>query len=675
MNSLEAVTRTSTWTALFSVASTLLAIPALHAQQTPIERPGITRLSSDHGQVAPQAQATVNVHLKLHSKAAFDSAVEALYTPGSPTYHRWMTSSARRAYAPTAAELASVKKELEAHGLTVAAVSGSALRASGTMSNLESAFQTQFHEFEHGGKTFYSNVSAARLAGGAGDLVSSVTGLSGVRLESHAKRATNPHTGKPVPAFPLSKAKSGFAGLITNNCFGPPFALELTTSGKLPTGVFFGNAYTQGETTCGWTPAQIRNHYDLDPAYKAKIDGTGQTIVLVEGPTDATAMQADLQTFDRLSGLPALPSSKLHVIYPDGRPSPKTGFFWQNETNLDLQWAHAIAPGASITVLIMPDNMLSSFEYAIQYATEHTLGNVISNSYGIAEYAIDRSTAAGFDEVIEDAAAAGIAVNFSTGDSGDDGTGAPNAGGASSPSDSPHATAVGGTSLNVPSVPKNYSDTGWGNNQTLLSISKTVLIDPPGNGGFVGGAGGGESIYFAKPAWQRSIIGKGRQQPDIAEVADPYTGVPIVLGNQIVIYGGTSLACPIFSAIWTMADERAGESLGQAAPLLTQLAARGNAIEDIVPVSTPTNVAGTIFNSSGAKFYSASALMAPLYTTTRFTSAFWEVPTAYGGGPGLYVDLSFGTDSSLQTSRGWDNVTGWGVPNGFTFINAAARLK
>ena len=679
MKSLQVVQRTSNWkwAGLLSIGTAVLAVPALQAQQTAIEAPGITHISSDHGPVQPQQQTTVTVHLKMHNETAFDQSVAALYTQGSPTYHHWMTDSDLAAYAPSAAEQKTVTQELQSHGLTVLPSQSDSfsVRASGTMSSMESAFQTQIHEFERGGQTFHANVTPARLAGPGGDLVQGVTGLSGLKMQSYLKQAVNPRTGKPMPLIPISKATGGFAGALTNNCFGAPFPVTLTTAGaSLPVGSYYGNAYTQGNTVCGWTPKQVQVHYGLDKAYTAGYDGKKQTIVLVEGPTEESAMRTDFDTFNKLSGLVPATTSNLQVLYPDGQPSPLLGYYWQGETDLDLQWAHAIAPQAKIVVLIMPSEDWQEFEYAIQYTMNNKLGNVISNSYGLSEYESGPVTIKGFDQVIEMAAAKGIAVNFSSGDGGDGGTGAPNAGGTSFPADSGYATAVGGTSLGVPSG-SGTAESGWGNNQTLLSFSQTGVVDPPIMSGFVGGAGGGESTIFAKPSWQSSIPGANRQVPDISAVADPYTGAAFVEGGAIGSIGGTSLSCPIFSAIWALADQRAGQPLGQAGPLLAKLQASGKSITDVVPVSSPTNVAGIVFDSAGSTYYSASALMAPLYTTTQFTSAFWEVPAALGGGPGFYVDLSFGTDSSLQTAAGWDNVTGWGIPNGLTFINAAAALK
>ncbi len=134
--------------------------------------------------------------------------------------------------------------------------------------------------------------------------------------------------------------------------------------------------------------------------------------------------------------------------------------------------------------------------------------------------------------------------------------------------------------------------------------------------------------------------------------------------------GGTSLSCPAFSAIWAIANQRASQIhhkptlLGQAAPIIASL--DGDGLTDVTDYSSPTNVAGVVFTSQGANLYSPSQLVEPLENTRKFVSALWN------DGPDIWLTLSFGTDSSLVTGPGWDNVTGWGTPNGLGFINSAA---
>ncbi len=668
-----------------SLACTLLAGSALHAQSL-IERPRVADISSDHGPIQPQKQLTVTVHLNLRNEAAFNKAVNDLYTPGSPTYHQWMTNSDIARYAPAPSDVETVKKELQSHGLSVLSVSSDnlSIRARGPASGVESAFQTQIHEFQRQGKVFHANVSPASLAGPAASIVHGVTGLTSVGMRPYIKYQVDPRTGKlhtaakpPVPApggraaaTKVKKASGGFSDIATNNCFTNPLTVSLTTYGaSLPVGVYYGNDYDDTPLVCAWTPSQIQDHYGLTAAYKKGLDGTGQTIVIVDGPTDGVQLTADLAQFSTLAGLPATNSSNFKVLYPDGKPTELAleNFNWQDEASLDVEWAHSIAPGAKIVVEIMPTEDWDEFEFAIDYARQNKLGSVISNSYGYPEALFGAATVKGFEQVLKKAAAAGINVNFSTGDGGDEGLGAPDAGGQSYPATSAYVTAIGGTSIGIPNGTATGAEVGWGNNANILSFAVNDVLDPPLALGSLGGSGGGVSTFITKPSWQKSFPGTGRQEPDISALGDPYTGAVFVeYGTPLAGIGGTSLSCPIFSAIWAIADQKAGKALGQAAPLLAKLPA--GAINDVVPVSSPTNVAGIVFDSAGPTYYSSDALLAPLYTTTQYYSAFWNLE-------GEYVDISFGTDTSLTVTSGWDNVTGWGVPNGLSFINAAAKAK
>ena len=144
---------------------------------------------------------------------------------------------------------------------------------------------------------------------------------------------------------------------------------------------------------------------------------------------------------------------------------------------------------------------------------------------------------------------------------------------------------------------------------------------------------------------------------------DPTSGL-----QYVGVVGGTSLAAPIFSGIWTLANEFAGTSLGQAAPYIA--AAPSPLISDVFPLTGPNNVVGSITNPTGTTAYSPTELSQPLFTTTQFVSSLWDV------GQGQYINLSFGTDSSLNVTQGWDNVTGYGTPNlgaALTLLGATAK--
>jgi len=189
---------------------------------------------------------------------------------------------------------------------------------------------------------------------------------------------------------------------------------------------------------------------------------------------------------------------------------------------------------------------------------------------------------------------------------------------------------------------------------------------PPLQLGFQGGAGGGTSLTFAKPSFQSSLPGTKRMVPDISMLADPFTGVEIIetIDGQLSVgvIGGTSLACPMFSAVMGIASQKAGHGLGQAAQLVYNLPA--GAVSDVVATSSPDNVTGVV---NGTTVETADDLAAPLDGTTGYFSALYNSPFST-----RWFVLTFGTDSSLTTGPGWDNVTGVGTPDGLNFVNALA---
>lgn len=673
------------------IALTLLAtISSAHAQ--PVEDNVSTgiRYSSDLGPVDPSTEINVTVHLKLPKQAEFDKAVDALYDPESPTFHKWMTEKELKTYAPADAQIEVVRKELEKQGLAILSTeaNGFTIRARGSASNVARAFNTELHQYRHNGTTFRANVQNARLSGEAGNYVSTVAGLESHQAHPFMVQAINPQTKKPYASMALTASTTAtisknLRDIMLDQCLSTPAAYDFQSGTPATNGVYFGNVYLVGNAilslSCDYSAVNLQAAYGLPAAYKKGLDGTGQTIVLVEAYGYPT-IEKDANVFNDLMGLPALTSSNFKIVYPEGQPAdPNAGILlgWNDEIALDLDWAHAMAPGAKIVMVVAAGQDSEDLQAAVQYAASHNLGYSVSNSYGIDTDLIAGSLEQkSWDQVLEVAAAKGISVNFATGDSGDNGLGTP-VGAPSVPSDSPHATAVGGTTiLNQVGSATGTITTGWGTVGNYL-MQGGVVQDPPNGSFFKGGAGGGESIFFAKPSWQKALPGTGRQTPDVSALADPYTGVPIVVADQFGAsflqqgWGGTSLASPIFSAIWAIANQKAGAPLGQAARAIAALPAGD--IQDVLPTtpSSVTNPAGIVFDQNGSTYYSAADLFSgSLETNTGFTSAIWP----FVGGD-TYAVIGFGVDTSLTVTPGWDNVTGYGTPNGLTFINAVAAKK
>ena len=661
---------------LILAAISVFATASIQAQNLP--EPNTAKVlarAADLGPVAGSKDQVLTVLLKLHNQAAYDQAVEELYNPESPTFHKWFSEADFEKYAPTTAEVRAVRAELEKQGLSVVSIDPQnfSIRVHGSTATVEKAFQTQLHTLNYKDRTFQVHVRDAKLTGAAGELVDTVVGLDRHDARPQILFAKDPLTGKALSSKQIT-SKETAAQLF--NISGTPISAPTLYTLKalattLPVATYYGTVYNQGGSRqpISYTPAQLQAHYGLSSLIKQGYDGTGQTIALVEAYGYASA-EADANLSAKTFGLPALNSKNFEVIYSDGKPANPhdadlTG--WTYEIALDIQSAHAIAPGAKIDVVTSAAQDNEDFIAALQYIISHKLANTVSSSWETdEEFLAGPAEQNAYNSILKRGAAAGISFQFSSGDSGDLGLGTPQ-GSVMVPCNSPYATAVGGTSiLNDPSSSRQIV-TGWG---TDINILDEVFIADPPTPAFIAGAGGGESQFFAKPSWQKALPGTGRQVPDVSALADPYTGFPLVVtfeGEQLAIpgYGGTSLASPIFTAIWAIADQYNGKPLGFAAPAVAKL--KDGDITDVVGTTdlNVSNPAGTIYDTNGATFYSALDLFdgsAPGQTQTEYVSALW--PERYND---LY-SIAFGLDTSLTVTPGWDNVTGFGEPNGLPFI-------
>jgi|HubBroStandDraft_6_1064221.scaffolds.fasta_scaffold10219_3 subtilase family serine protease len=625
---------------------------------------------------------TVTVWLNQHNKAAFDELVHQMYQKGSPNYHKWLTREQYNAnFAPTAADVATAREFLTSHNLQVSAVdkNNHFISAQGKVSDMQSAFHVQINRFQRNGETFRANTSEPLVEGAASKVVASIQGLSDLKYKPYVMRPINPETGTAFPYTPLASAVGPDGLFFNGNCFTSPITRKFRTGHGGPEGVYSGNRYGSKITSgaphlppCGYDALDIQKGYGLQALYKKSLSGTGQTIAIIDAFGSDTIVP-DTTEFTTLNNLPPLVvGTNFQIYYPSGPTSCGSSCGWNDETTLDVQWSHTVAPGANVALVLAADNSFTNLDTAILYAIETGLGNSISNSWGIEEELLAEflpSELVVENNLSELGASLGMSVNFSTGDKGDffaaDGFTT-----VSMPASSPYSTGVGGTSLFLkPSRAMNFQ-TGWGNNETrIAAATPNPPIVPPLQLGFIYGAGGGTSGVWSAPSYQSSLSSSWRMVPDISYVADPYTGVEIVITpdgiagdpQEVGVIGGTSLACPMFSAMWAIANQAAGVPLGQAAPLLYGLPS--GAITDVTDVNSPSNVSGTIYSPPNPPTpESASDLAQPLGNTTDFVSAF------YNGTSTRWYVLTFGTDSSLTTSAGWDNVTGLGTPNGLTFV-------
>lgn len=620
------------------------------------------------GPADPSESIELTVWLNVHNRQQLDAVAEDLYDPSSPHYRAWLSFSQIAAdYAPTAHEADTVKEFLSAHNLSVVGADPNHfyVEARGTVAQVSAAFRVQMSNFNVRGEVIRSNTTDPYIEGAAAAVVHHVSGLSNQRSENLMRQRHTPPAA--APSLGAAQTTPPLTSVFSSNCFHPPVTESVTTNGGLPAATFKGNLYDSTTTGgCGYTPPEVHTAYNLPALYKEGYQGKGQTIVIFEICGSPT-VESDTNAFSVEFGLPPLTSSNFSVVE---YPSPSFCSSPNIEENLDVEWAHAIAPGANIVVLVTPGQLTfpQDLDFALLYAIINHPGNVMSFSYGEPEIFLDTADIEETSLIIEIAALSGISANFSSGDDGDyTPFGLPAT--VLYPASSPYATAVGGISLALNSSNAIEWQAGWGNNINLLDDSGYVE-DPPTFGFFYAGSGGGSSGIFPKPAFQKKIPGSFRRLPDISWIADPYTGVVIAvteLGTypplQWLVIGGTSASCPMFSGLWAIANEEAGTPLGQAARYVYSMPS--STITDIVPVGSSTNVTATVTDVFGTTSYSADELAAPLYGTTVYYDAMWIVP--------LYQDtielVTFGTDSHLRTAPGWDDVTGVGVPNPKAFAD------
>ncbi len=652
-------------------AARSIPAPSLPAPSLPAHvAQGIAMIGTPLGRETAATPLSLTVWLNLHDRQALDARVAALTDPASPSYHQWLKPSDLAAYLPTASEVSAVRREIETHNLKVVSIDpyNLSIRIQGATSDVETAFGTQINRYSVRGKMVHVSLRAPQLTGAASAAFRGLGGLDSVQASPLYMRPVNLATGKPFPAV---RASSAAAQQASASCISAP--TSVTVSGvnavddKTPaTETISGLGYGAGETAaapypCGYTPAQVQGLYGLNSAYRLGYTGAGQTIVIIDAGLQPQA-QTDANVFSAMYGLPALNGSNYALYAPGGGVFTGAQYGTDIETDLDVEWAHAIAPGAKIALIQSYSGDDEDFQSSLLYAVTNHLGNVISLSYGNPETELSPLSLDVYNSIAELAAAQGISLQVSTGDSGDftaDGVPADVNGLASSPFD----TAVGGTSIVTSPTDGSVITAGWGNNinglaEPAANGSPGLIVDPPSTGSFYAGSGGGASRFFAKPAYQSGLSGTQRLLPDVSALADPFTGALTVYDVQGTTYltpiGGTSLASPVFSAMWAIFNQFSGHPLGQAAPFVAT--ASPSVIRDVLPVAGPDQVTATITDPSGTTTYSAISLAGPLGSTTEFASVLLN-------DGGIYYDLTFGTDSSLTVTPGWDNVTGYGTPD------------
>ena len=322
--------------------------------------------------------------------------------------------------------------------------------------------------------------------------------------------------------MPLLVALSGYGAAGKGTHFLPPKGW----TAHVPIHVSrFSNASQVG----GYSPDQLKAAYGLSQlnCTSSNSCGSGETIAIVDAYSDPTIAN-DLSVFSTEFGLPqcTVANGCFTLATPFGVPQQNSG--WDLEIALDVEWAHAMAPGAKILLVEANSSSFSDLMNAVNYAKAYPGVHVVSMSWGGSEFPSETA----YDNYFNASAVSFVA---SSGDSGN---------GVEWPAASPYVIGVGGTTLNLSSSGAVLSETAWS------------------------GSGGGISTYEAEPQYQEAVQSSGgRGVPDVAYDANPNTGVPVYESfgytgyKGWIIVGGTSMGAPQWSAIIAIIDSRRASAL------------------------------------------------------------------------------------------------------------------
>ncbi len=506
----------------------------------------LAKAANDRG-AAPDSLQLQRMHLVLQRSAAQESSLQQLiagmHTPGSANYHKWLTPAQfGQQFGPSDQDVNTVTSWLASHGFEVSGVKAGkqVIEFNGSVAQMRSAFGVQIHKYAVNGETHYATANEPQIPAALAPVVSGFVTLNNFRVkkDSHVlgQASFDPKTHTVKPSWTYGNS-SGVNFVMSPQDFGVQYDLPNTS---------------------------LNASY---PAGSPQYQGAGQSVAIIN---DANINIDLVNQFRTLFGLPANPPT---VIIDGNDPgveginNPDGPNYDSDEAYIDVEWSGAVAPKASIDMVIAADTDLESGLFlAAEDAIYSDIAPVLSLSFGACEAGIG-STNIFLNELTEQAAAQGQTVLVSSGDSGSaacDSSGAPFAvqgvnvsGFASTPWD----VAVGGTDFyysdwNNPSALTGQLGTYWSltpSQSPAVSLLQRIPEQPWNDSqygldtvsyyndfGFtsIGGGGGGASSAavcggnsynssgtctttlsgYLKPAWQTGVT--GTQTDGVRDVPD-----------------------------------------------------------------------------------------------------------------------------------------------------------
>ncbi|HEY5284021.1 MAG TPA: protease pro-enzyme activation domain-containing protein [Polyangia bacterium] len=512
----------------------------LEHNRHPLARPEL-----ETGRVPPD-QLMESMILLLHADSAQDQSLEALIRAqndsSSPLYHQWLTPGmyAER-FGISDSDVTSTTNWLISRGMRVEQVvnGGRQILFAGKAAQVETAFHTTMRTYRVNGEIHLANASDPEIPRGLASVVSGVVSL-------HDFRAIPTH----VPAKALRAENTQYHG-----------------------GVRFSTL----------VPQDVATIYNATPLYEQSIDGTGQSIAIIGG---SSIDLAAVRNFRNKFGLPA---KDPRIILAGTDPATKPGNVsdgYELEAHLDVEWAGAIAKNATIDFVTAASTVATEgLILAALYTVSHNVAPIVSISYGNCEQNSGVSANAFLNALWQQAAAQGISVLVSSGDSGAAGCDQMDAmvgtkTGVNAMGSTPYNTAVGGTQFDDVSNLGTY----WASTNDSVTQASALGYIPElawneSNTGGLFSTGGGQSLIYTKPAWQfgLGVLADGKRDvPDVAFAAAAQDCYLVYVGDELWGVGGTSASSPVFASIMALVLQKTGQAQGLLNPTLYALAYNQN---------------------------------------------------------------------------------------------------
>ncbi|MFZ2010021.1 MAG: S53 family peptidase, partial [Candidatus Sulfotelmatobacter sp.] len=463
--------------------------------------------------------------------------VDAQHNPESPYYHQWLTPEQYgERFGVSDADTAQIVSWLQEHGMQVEEVTAGrrSIIFSGTAAQVQTAFHTAIHTYKIGDEVHHANVNDPEIPAA---LVQVVGGV--VSLHDFHSEPMHGLVRKPSPDFSS------------------------------------GGAYYLA-------PADFATIYDLNPLYQQSITGSGQSVAIV---ARSNINIADARQFRTFFGLPA---NDPQIIVNGTDPG-----IWsaneETEADLDVEWSGAVARSATIKFVVSKStNSSDGVDLSAQYIVNHNLAPVMSTSFGLCEASLGSSGNSFLNSLWQQAAAEGITVFVSSGDSGAAGCDSASALTATHGRavnglcSTPYSVCVGGTEFNDLANPTLYwsPSNSSGTQASALSYIPEIVWNASGPDYGLWASGGGASAVYAKPSWQAGtgVPADGKRDvPDVALSSAGHDGYLIYQNGELYVVGGTSAASPSFAGVMALVVQNTAARQGNASVAFYSLASKQRA--------------------------------------------------------------------------------------------------